>query len=371
VDRLKAYDDAFSKFFDRLGHDGINETNTLFVFTVDEGDHFTGDAPSLPDCDGLHTTCDYSRTKNLGYLTVRLSGLLARQAKVTTPFALRQGAVYVNGNPTRTAVETRTLERSMSHLNVMNPLTGHKEQFIGYLADPVEMELLHMITSDSARTPSFMAFPKPDYYLTTDNSQECLRAEADCVKEDRRSNWNHDAIAPEINTIWLGMVGPGVKRLGIDDQVWSDSTDTRPTMLVALGLKDDYSSSGRVLFEVLEDKAVPRSLLAHRETLTQLAQMYKQLNAPVGELGLASLKVSTQALESAAPNDSTYTDLEDKLRAITPKRNDLADKMSGVLEGAAFHDQPINESQARGFIQQGEQLLEQMNSLLVRSNAPS
>jgi hypothetical protein len=37
--QLQAYDQAFQKFFDRLAADGINKRNTLFVFTVDEGDH--------------------------------------------------------------------------------------------------------------------------------------------------------------------------------------------------------------------------------------------------------------------------------------------------------------------------------------------
>src|SRR6201982_757466 len=44
--QLKDYDLAFQKFFDRLAADGINKSNTLFVFTVDEGDHFVGDQPS-------------------------------------------------------------------------------------------------------------------------------------------------------------------------------------------------------------------------------------------------------------------------------------------------------------------------------------
>src|SRR5207302_4835772 len=36
--QLHDYDLAFQKFFDRLAADGINKSNTLFVFTVDEGD---------------------------------------------------------------------------------------------------------------------------------------------------------------------------------------------------------------------------------------------------------------------------------------------------------------------------------------------
>ena len=40
--QLKAYDDAFAAFFTNLRHDGIDKSNTLFVITVDEGDHFAG-----------------------------------------------------------------------------------------------------------------------------------------------------------------------------------------------------------------------------------------------------------------------------------------------------------------------------------------
>src|SRR5437870_8327689 len=35
--QLHDYDTAFDQFFTRLASDGINKTNTLFVFTVDEG----------------------------------------------------------------------------------------------------------------------------------------------------------------------------------------------------------------------------------------------------------------------------------------------------------------------------------------------
>src|SRR6266699_3907378 len=46
VAALKTYDAAFGKFFARLAKDGINSSNSLFVFTADEGDHFVGGAPS-------------------------------------------------------------------------------------------------------------------------------------------------------------------------------------------------------------------------------------------------------------------------------------------------------------------------------------
>src|SRR5438876_8582220 len=44
--QLRDYDNAFGTFFDNLAAHGIDKSNTLFVFTVDEGDHFVGDAPT-------------------------------------------------------------------------------------------------------------------------------------------------------------------------------------------------------------------------------------------------------------------------------------------------------------------------------------
>ena len=53
VQQLRDYDQAFQSFFDRLAADGINKSNTLFLFTVDEGDHFAGSQPNNPSCDGV------------------------------------------------------------------------------------------------------------------------------------------------------------------------------------------------------------------------------------------------------------------------------------------------------------------------------
>jgi len=52
VQQLDQYDAAFGTFFANLKKDGIDQTNTLFIFTPDEGDHFVGGAPSPANCDG-------------------------------------------------------------------------------------------------------------------------------------------------------------------------------------------------------------------------------------------------------------------------------------------------------------------------------
>jgi len=97
--------------------------------------------------------------------------------------------------------------------------------------------------------------------------------------------------------------------------------------------------------------------------LIRLAQVYKQINAAVGQLGLASLAISTKALESSSPNDSTYTNLENQLSSITTQRNELTAQMSSLLEGAAFNGQSINEQQVKHLVSDGQALLNQVNSL--------
>src|SRR5260370_3239427 len=48
VAQLRSDDHAFGTFFTRLADDGINQSNTLFVFTSAEVDHFAGGTPTPP-----------------------------------------------------------------------------------------------------------------------------------------------------------------------------------------------------------------------------------------------------------------------------------------------------------------------------------
>jgi hypothetical protein len=135
-------------------------------------------------------------------------------------------------------------------------------------------------------------------------------------------------------------------------------------VLSVLGLKDDYAHQGRVLVEVLADWAVPQSLRAHRETLLRLAQVYKQINAPVGKLGLQTLQVSTHALASgSAESDAAYEQIESQLKDITTTRDALTAQIEAVLEAAAFQDQELNEQQAKDLIDQAQDLLGRVSDL--------
>jgi hypothetical protein len=359
VQALAAYNDAFGKFFTRLANDGINASNTLFIFTADEGDHFVGGTPSPSGCDGVTTPCTYSQ---IGEINANLTGLLATEENITTPFTVHADSaptIYITGNPARTDAVTRAFGRALGQLTAVNPITNQTDQLTNYLADSVEMQLLHMVTADPARTPTLTMFANPNYFLFT-GAPNC---NSPCVTEQPGFAWNHGDVAPEINTTWLGMVGPGVDQKGIDSSTWSDHTDIRPTIMTLLGLRDDYSHDGRVLFEDLQGWAIPASLKHNEGIVRQLAQVYKQIDACVGQFGLGTLAVSTKAIESNSPNDSTYTRLENQLISLGNQRDKLASQMISLLEGAEFNDQPISQQQAKLLIEQGQQLLDQVNNL--------
>ena len=93
-----------------------------------------------------------------------------------------------------------------------------------------------------------------------------------------------------------------------DDATWVDHTDLRPTILTLSGLSDDYRHDGRVITEILDAKAIPQSLRAHRQTLERLGAAYKQINAPLGRFGLDVIKINDTAVR--ATDDAASVDAE-------------------------------------------------------------
>ena len=360
VAALKSYNDAFGKFFTQLANNGINKSNTLFVFTADEGDHFVG--VTATGCDGVTTPCTYG-TNQIGELSTNMGGLLATQQGITNKFAVHSDSaptVYITGNPAQNdETITRPFERATGKLTAVNPYTGSTDTLTKFLADRVEMKLLHMITADPARDPTFTMFADPNYFLFASGTS-CpapVPPNTPCVTINPGFAWNHGDVQPEIVTTWLGMVGPGVDQTGIDSTTWSDHTDIRPTIMTLLGLKDDYSHDGRALVEDLTGYAQP-SAVKKSSSFVALAQIYKQLDACVGQFGLATLSASTTALESgSSSDDSTYTNLENQLASFGSLRDTLAGQMIALLEGAEFSGQPFSDAQAQSLITQGQTLL--------------
>jgi hypothetical protein len=365
VCQLQAYNKAFGQFFTRLKQHNITPENTLFIVTADENDHFAGSIKgAVPaNCDGIHVACTYP-TGTKGETDADLTKVLATETGNTTPFAVHSDdapSVHINGNPSQTATVTRTLEQQMAGLIGFDPSIGGDAKITQALADQAEMALLHMISHDTNRTPTFVLFANPDYFLSASGhpTPGCTPTtdSASCFTQSRAFAWNHGDFQREIVRTWLGMVGPGVRNLGFENRMFTDHTDIRPTILSLAKLKDDYAHDGRVLFEIIHDEALPVPLRGHTDTLSDFAEAYKAINAPTGPLGIGTLTgISTQALAGDA---ATYARLEDKINDITARRNAIAGRMIDMLEDAAFNGQHIDEREARRLTDEAQDLLEQ------------
>ena len=378
VQQLHDYDVAFQKFFDRLAAHGINKSNTLFVFTVDEGDHFVGDQPTPAGCDGVTISCNYNR---VGEINADLRRMVYTQTGDATLFSVHSDdapTVYVNGTPAQpirdqTDPVVRNLEREMAQLNWLNPYSNVVENNIMVaLADHTEMKTLHMVTADPFRTPTFTPFADPDwFFLATGNvpntsTPATCATMAACAFIPGRTNqsfaWNHGDIQDEIASTWVGYVGPGVDQTGVNGTTWSDHTDVRPTILALAGLKDDYTHDGRVISEVLTGWAIP-SAVKKSSSFIPLAQTYKQLNASFGQFAMDTLKASTKALGSNDAGDATYTSIESQIQSLTNLRDALAAQIKAVLKGAEFDGHAITSQQAQQLIARSQSLLSQAHSL--------
>jgi hypothetical protein len=373
--QLHDYDLAFQKFFDRLAADGINKSNTLFVFTVDEGDHFVGDAPTPAGCDGVTTACNYNR---VGEINGDLRRMIYTQTGDSTLFSVHSDdapTVYVNGTtaqPIRDQTDpvVRNLEREMAGLNWLNPYTGQVENNIMVaLADHTEMNTLHMVTTDPFRTPTFTPFADPDWFFfaTGGTTPTTCATPAACAFIPARTSqsfaWNHGDIQDEIASTWIGMVGPGVDQSATPDQTWTDHTDLRPTILSLVGLHDDYTHDGRLLSGDLSGYALPAAVKKNLTGFTQLADAYKQLNASFGTFAMNTLKASTKALASNDAGDSTYNSIEGQIQSLTSQRDALAAQIKAALDGATFNNQPLNSAQVQSWLSQAQSLQSQAAAL--------
>jgi hypothetical protein len=368
VQQLHDYDVAFQQFFDRLAADGINKSNTLFLFTVDEGDHFAGDQPSNPGCDGINTACTYNR---VGEINANLSAMIRTQYGDLTPFTVHSDSaptVYITGNPSQTAPATRKLEREMAQLHWTNPYTGSVQNNIMVaLADKTEMKTLHMITADPFRTPTFTPFADPNWFFSASGNPATCATDAACAFIPPRSPqsfaWNHGDIQDEIASTWAGYVGPGIKNLGDDNSVWTDHTDHRPTLLTLLGLKDDYQTDGRAVTEIASENALPVSLRVHHPSLERLGDSYKQLMASFGSFSMDTLVASTRALASNSAGDQTYTNTESAIEALTSQRNALAAEIRAGFNQAQFDGVKLSENQIKAWTGASNALLAQAHAL--------
>jgi hypothetical protein len=376
VSQLQAYDAGFNLFFQRLANEGIDANNTLFVVASDEQDHFVGGPAAPANCDGVNVACTYTYadgSRSVGEIQADLQGLYNQQFPSLVPdlnnasnifdfhfdmaptFTFKGFGPLDNGDVTA----LRPFERAAAQLTATSPITGNTDNLSLYLVDRVGMKALHMITGDPFRTPNFVMFGNPNYYFQGNNCSNSGNPRTSCIVVQAPGfAWNHGGVAPEINTTWVGLAGPGVRHNGIDNFTWADETDVRPTILALAGLQDDYVSDGRVLVEGLNSSAVPPAM--NSPLFRALAATYKQLNAPLGVFGQGTLRVSTVALTSgSSAADSKYQALESKLTTLTTQRDSVAESIRTVLDGVEFHGQTLDPLRAiRLLLQAGGVLVE-------------
>jgi hypothetical protein len=303
----------------------------------------------------LHLRSDQDKK---GEIDADLSRVLATEANDQLPFFVHSDdapATYIDGNPTPAMAATRVLEKAYGGAIGVNPFTGNNDQLTDAIADRAEMSILHMTPKDPNRLPTFIPFEDPDYFLFATGSHSLCNPLASCFVQSPAFAWNHGDIQPQITTTWLGMVGPGVQNLGQTNAIFSDHTDTRPTILALAGLKDDYQHEGRVLAEVVTPSRLPVPIALQTSLFTQLATAYKSINAPLGPLGVNTLAYATQGVLST--NATTYSEVDVALKQILQQRNQISSQMLVMLEGAEFDNEVINPSSAQSLINQANDLL--------------
>ena len=371
VNQLKQYDQAFASFFSRLKADGIDETNTLFVILVEEGDKFAGAKGVPAGCDGVTTPCTYPPIATTGTLPskgevdVNIDALLASQRGDTTPFNVHtdQAPVfYLNGSLAQTDPVTRQFERDLAALTAPDAFLNNRSVpvLVG-IADQAALSMLHMVTGDPLRTPPAAGFDYDDFYAGKNAVTTSL---AGCAGQSVCTNpgfaWNHGGITAAVRQTWSSMVGPGVRPVGVDASTWADHTDTRATMFALLGLQDSYSHDGRVIVENLDPAVLPATIANNLAAYQALAVAYKQLTAPFGAASTAGLRLASAAIPTgSASNDAAYTHYAVAMQAYLAARNPLIAQIKVVLNAAAAGT-GFDAGQAASLTSQAVALTDQM-----------
>ena len=404
--QLREYDAAFAAFFHRLARDGINKRNTLFLLTVDEGDHYDGSAPLNPGCNGVTVACEYDTaeaggaaygtpgyTRNVGEVDTSLPSLLKSLDNNTTFYGFDFDDAPALIVPNQTTPEggtrpgpddptVRTLERDISSAQEYNPIVGHNVPITVNMADEYEETILHMVNADPNREPTMTLFGDPSFYFQS-SCDKGASTDPGCPLQNNGFAWNHGDIQPEIATTWQGWVGPGIRNLGETSSIWTDHTDARPTMMTLLGLRDDYDWDGAAIAQIIGStrrgrdwwsqgqSGLPWTIRVDERDYEDLAAAYKQLDAPFGEFGLGTLDADTTALASGNSNgDGAYTDTTAQLHACENQRTGLVSQIQAVIEAAERGQAPVSSWEARYLIGQADRLIADARFLAGASTPP-
>lgn len=314
---IQAYDQAFQRFFTKLNEAGINRSNTLFVFTTDEGDHYV---PGGED-------------------TTNLAAWMENNSIYDTP-ASNFNLIGDSG----ALIYLKDTSHVDDTLRSFTAIPGWN-----YIADPAEMKALHMYTENAPdRTPTFAVFAKPDVYYGYSGSTAWTK--------DTGYLWNHGTVSPDILDIWNAMVGPGVKA-GHTSKQWMDHADTMPTVYTLLG----YSLANAKFAGIPMLSGLDAHRGAHRNRLIHAENVFKQLNAPVGQFGLGTLTMSTEASVNAG--NEVGEALDAKIEKLTAERDTAAAALQRDII-ADVQGKAVSDKTLQGDVRAAEQVLNQVKPYL-------
>jgi hypothetical protein len=263
---------------------------------------------------------------------------------------------YINGQPQ--AVDSsgnvvvnptlRAFQHAAANLKAFDPYIDATRltPVARFLVDAPTLKALHMINADPQRTMSFTMFAQPDYFFET--FSPCPAPSQGCLNDGFA--WIHGDYSNDIGKTWLAIVGPGVRKQGVNDQTWTDHTDIVPTINALLGLASDYQPDGRAITQILTPSVAKGG---NGTSFQQLGDVYKQLNAPYGAFAHSLIVASTNGIKA---DDATYLWTEQQIQALTSQRDALVQQMKDVLDGSA-------DGHREQLIRDGQNLLDQAAAL--------
>ena len=170
------------------------------------------------------------------------------------------------------------------------------------------------IAAGDARTPTFAAFSDADAYFNRGPCTTCGR-------------WNHGTIHPDINDIWLGLVGAGVRPGALT--AFTDHPDIVATARSLLGIAPSSDLDGVPILPALAKQSTTELLTAR--------EAYKQLMAPFGGLGRAILRISTEGVRGGA---GARGNADARIADLAARRDAIAAEIRGAIDGTAQRSAP-------------------------------
>ena len=264
-------------------------------------------------------------------------------------------------------------------MQVTDPLNGDQENLFVAMADPVEEKLLHMVTADPARTPTFTPFAQGDYFLNAlvdaavrRTTTSTLRVPAERGRGPTRRSRGTTAASSRRSdrpgSARSGRASRRRRRRDATEAPWTDHTDIRPTMLALLGLKDDYVSDGRVVTEILKGDALPE--VAEGQARSRSSARPTSRSTPrSGSSRWTRWRASTGALASNTSGDSTYTNTENALQPSARDATRSRGQIRLALWNAEFNGQKLDDKQAKDWIDQADDLLDRASALAASFNS--